>query len=119
MARPKRLSFILTLKNNASVGQGIFRTRKPWLRNLQQELRYEGLNTNQGAQYQVLVLLQQEDGQDPDAVDHEEGENHLVPELLQGVAHLLLLLSVLLQRLQVLLDQVAPEIHLASENVER
>ena len=59
--------------------------------------------------HQILVLLQQEDCEDPDGVDHEEGEDHLVPELLQGIAHLFLLFGILLQRLQVLLDQVEPE----------
>ncbi len=37
----------------------------------------------------VLVGLQQEDRDHPDAIEHEEGENHLITELLQPIADLL------------------------------
>ncbi len=36
-----------------------------------------------------LVLLQQEHGHDPYAVYHEEGEDHLVAQLLQAGADLI------------------------------
>ena len=60
----------------------------------------------------VFPCLHEEDHDDPDAVDHEEGEDHLVAELLEPRSDLGLLRLVLVQRLQVLLDQLVPELHL-------
>ena len=60
----------------------------------------------------VILYLKQVNHNDKDCIQHEEAEDHLVPELNESSRLLFLLFNILQQGLKVFLNQVLPELDL-------
>jgi len=64
-----------------------------------------------------LIQLQQEDDQDEEGIKHDEEEDGLVAEFDQIRGNTSLFLFVLIDRMQVLVEQVLPELNLRAREI--